>query len=59
MRDSGEPVIAQPYEPFSDVGSDGLADADEPGYDPVANPDPDHDDYHYLRNPTGTEGNGT
>jgi Putative esterase len=59
VRDSGEPVLTQPYEPFSDVGSDGLADADEPGYDPVTNPDPDHDDYHYLRNPTGTEGNGT
>jgi hypothetical protein len=59
VRDSGEPVITQPYEPFSDVGSDGLADVDEPGYDPVTNPDPDHDDYHYLRNPTGTEGNGT
>ena len=58
-RDEGEPVITQAYEPFSDVGSDGLADVDEPGYDPVANPDPDHDDYHYLRNPTGTEGNGT
>jgi hypothetical protein len=58
VRDSGEPVISQGYEPWSDVGSDGLADADEPGYDPVTNPDPDHDDYHYLRNPLGTEGNG-
>ncbi len=48
----------QGTEPFSDVGSDGLADVDEPGYDPVTNPDPDHDDYHYLRNPLGTEGNG-
>jgi len=57
-RDSGEPVLTQPYEPFSDVGSDGLADVDEPGYDPVTNPDPDGDDYHYLRNPAGTEGNG-
>jgi len=57
-RDPGEPVITNGYEPFSDVGNDGLADQDEPGYDPVTNPDPDHDDYHYLRNPTGTEGNG-
>ena len=56
-RDSGEPVITTAYEPFQDVGSDGLADVDEPGYDPVTNPDPDHDDYHYLRNPLGTEGN--
>ncbi len=57
-RDPGEPVITNAYEPFSDVGSDGLADKDEPGYDPVTNPDPNHDDYHYLRNPLGTEGNG-
>ncbi len=58
-RDPGEPVITDAYEPFSDVGVDGKADKDEPGYDPVTNPDPDHDDYHYLRNPLGTEHNGT
>jgi Putative esterase len=58
-RDPGEPVITNAFEPFSDVGSDGLADKDEPGYDPITNPDPNHDDYHYLRNPLGTEGNGT
>jgi hypothetical protein len=58
IRDEGEPVITEAREPFKDVGSDGLADADEPGYDPVTNPDPNHDDYHYLRNPLGTEGNG-
>src|SRR5262249_43970408 len=46
------------FEPFSDVGVDGLADAQEPGYDPVANPDPDGDDYHALYNPRGTEGDG-
>lgn len=57
-RDAGEPVITNAYEPFSDVGTDGKADKDEPGYDAVTNPDPDHDDYHYLRNPLGTEGNG-
>jgi Putative esterase len=57
-RDPGEPVITNGFEPFSDVGSDGLADKDEPGYDPVTNPDPNHDDYHYLRNPNGTEGDG-
>ncbi len=57
-RDPGEPVISNAMEPFSDVGTDGKADKDEPGYDPVTNPDPDHDDYHYLRNPLGTEGNG-
>ncbi|MEP6860468.1 MAG: alpha/beta hydrolase-fold protein [Deltaproteobacteria bacterium] len=58
-RDPGEPVITNAYEPFQDVGSDGLADKDEPGYDVATNPDPNHDDYHYLRNPNGTEGNGT
>ena len=57
-RDPGEPVVTNAYEPFSDIGTDGLADAQEPGYDPVANPDPDHDDYDYIRNPRGTEGNG-
>ncbi|RMH41354.1 MAG: hypothetical protein D6689_11335 [Deltaproteobacteria bacterium] len=57
VRDAGEPVIVDPYEPFADVGTDGLADPDEPGYDPVANPDPNGDDYHWQRNPLGTEGN--
>ena len=59
-RDAGEPVITDAYEPFSDIGTDGLADKDEPGYDPVTvNPDPNHDDYHWQRNPLGTENNGT
>ena len=57
-RDAGEPVVTNAYEPFSDVGSDGVASKDEPGYDAVTNPDPAKDDYHYLRNPRGTEGNG-
>jgi hypothetical protein len=57
-RDSGEPVITNAYEPFSDLGSDGKASTDEPGYDPVTNRDPSRDDYHYLRNPMGSEGNG-
>jgi S-formylglutathione hydrolase FrmB len=56
-RDLGEPVITNAYEPFADVGSDGKVDKDEPGYDPVSNPDPSGDDYHALRNPRGTEGN--
>ena len=56
-RDAGEPVIGNAYEPFADVGSDGVASADEPGYDPVANPDPNGDDWHYQRNPRGTENN--
>lgn len=57
-RDAGEPVITNAYEPFADVGSDGLADADEPDYDPVTNPDPNRDNFHALRNPLGTEGDG-
>ncbi len=57
QRDSGEPVIVQGSEPFQDVGTDGMADKDEPGYDPVTNPDPNGDDYHYLWNPKGTENN--
>ena len=55
-RDSGEPIITDPFEPFADVGDDGLANAAEPGYDAVANPDPSGDDFHALRNPRGTEG---
>ena len=57
-RDQGEPVIVQLSEPYSDVGTDGLADKDEPGYDPVTNPDPNHDDFHWLHNPDGKENNG-
>jgi len=58
-RDSGEPVVTNAYEPFNDVGVDGVASKDEPGYDALTNPDPNHDDYHSLRNPLGTEANGT
>ncbi len=57
-RDYGEPVVTNSYEPFQDVGTDGLANTAEPGYDPVTNPDPSNDDHHYLRNPLGKEGNG-
>ncbi len=54
-RDLGEPVITNAFEPFDDVGTDGVASVSEPGYDPVTNPDPAGDDYHALRNPLGTE----
>ncbi len=57
-RDSGEPVITNAYEPFDDVGTDGVPSRLEPGYDPVTNPDPAGDDYHALNNPLGTEGDG-
>lgn len=56
-RDAGEPIIRSGHEPYDDCGSDGLCDAREPGYDPIANPDPAQDDYDYTLNPTGTEGN--
>ena len=57
VRDFGEAVLVQSSEPFRDVGLDGLPSVMEPGYDPVKNPDPAGDDYHYLKNPGGTEGN--
>jgi len=40
--DGGPPEIAE------DTGLDGLFDAQEPGYDPVLNPDPNGDDYAYT-----------
>lgn len=57
IRDAGEPIIRSSHEPFLDCGTDGLCDPDEPGYDPVLNPDPNQDDYDYHLNPTGLEGN--
>jgi len=44
-------------EDYDDIGSDGLADIDEPGYDSETNPDPSGDNFDLLLNPTGTEGN--
>lgn len=57
-RDQGEPVVTNAYEPYNDAGIDGVASASEPGYNATTNPDPAGDDYHSLRNPLGTEGNG-
>lgn len=56
-RDVGEPIIRQQYEPWRDTGDDGLYSADEPGYDPARNPDPNGDDYHAFDNSGGTEHN--
>ena len=56
IRDINEPVLSQGHEIWSDYGVDGVADADEPGYDPVQNPDPNQDDYDFQLNPNGTEG---
>lgn len=58
IRDYGEPVIRQFWEPFEDCGLDGLCDPDEPGYDALTNPDPNGDDYNPYTNTLGTEGNG-
>jgi hypothetical protein len=55
VRDENEPVIRSGHEPWQDTGTDGLADAQEPGYDAAANPDPNGDDYDPYINPTGTE----
>lgn len=57
VRDENEPVIFQGYEPFKDVGVDGLASVDEPGYVVGVNEDPAGDDWHPQYNPHGTEGN--
>lgn len=57
IRDFGEPVIGQFFEPYADCGTDGLCNVDEPGYDAESNPDPNGDDYSPYTNPLGTEGN--
>lgn len=57
VRDPGEPVIFMGHERYDDLGVDGLASEDESGYDPATNPDPADDDWNYLFNPNGTEGN--
>jgi len=57
IRDEGEPIIRAGHEPFDDCGPDGLCDAQEPGYDPQTNPDPNQDDYDFQLNPGGLEGN--
>ncbi len=56
VRDAGEPIIRAGHEPYDDVGTDGLPDAMEPGFDAAQNPDPNGDDYDPMINPTGTEG---
>lgn len=56
-RDTYEPVVRNMYEPFGDIGCDGVPSTDEPGYDAITAPDPAGDDYDWYRNPTGTEGN--
>lgn len=57
QRDQGEPVLVQGTERWDDCGTDKLCDKDEPGYDAATNPDPNHDNYDWYFNPSGTEGN--
>lgn len=57
VRDENEPIIRAGHEPWQDVGADGKASKDEPGYEPGVNEDPSGDDYHPQFNPNGTEGN--
>lgn len=51
-------------DPGEDTGLDGRKDSEEPGYDPVTNPDPSGDNFSYTYGSTdysninGTEGNG-
>lgn len=58
VRDENEPIIRSGHENWQDVGTDGKASKDEPGYQPGVNEDPSGDDYHPQLNPNGTEGNG-
>ena len=55
VRDELEPIITAGYEPYRDVGLDGKADVDEPGYQKGINDDPDGDDFNAQYNPGGTE----
>ena len=64
-RDFGEPVVDNAEERYSDWGVDGCRSVDEDGqggctggaYNASSNPDPNGDDYSYMDNPLGTEGN--
>jgi len=67
-RDYGEPILVNARERFEDVGADGCPSAredgaggcvDDPADSPFAagDPDPNGDDFHWLTNPRGTEGN--
>ncbi len=56
QRDELEPIIRAGHEPWRDLGVDGKASEDEPGYQKGVNEDPSGDDYEPQYNPTGTEG---
>lgn len=70
-RDYGEPVVVNAHERFVDLGADGCGNDREDGRGGCraesveaqcvapndAPSDPNGDDFHWSRNPTGTEGN--
>jgi hypothetical protein len=56
-RDYAEPLVINNRERWADVGVDGLADEDEPGYDAETNPDPAGDNWDPNTNPDGGEKN--
>lgn len=56
-RDYGEPLVVNNRERYRDVGIDGVASEEEPGYDANTNPDPNGDDWDPNENPDGTERN--
>lgn len=56
VRDELEPIIKSAREPWTDTGQDKLLSINEPGYDPVQNPDPSGDDFDAQYNPGGQEG---
>ena len=55
VRDENEPVLNQGHERWKDVGIDGKASVDEPGYMAGVNDDPAGDDYQAQYNPAGDE----
>lgn len=66
-RDYAEPIVVNNHERYDDVGVDGCPDALEDGHggcvlNPADSPyaqgvdDPNGDDFHYIYNPAGTEG---
>jgi hypothetical protein len=60
-RDYFEPIVLNGHERFEDVGSDGCADDKEDGKGGCTasgqTGDPNHDNFDFLTNPAGTQGN--
>jgi len=54
----GERIKNNILDPGEDVGLDGLPDEQEPGYDPITNPDPNGDNWYYNGSGKGCNGCG-